>query len=82
MARCRTCQDHPSGEGSYLCDDCSAELIRRIQTEGILPCEVCGAWTPVRSPRAFATAGLCWVCARLQNSVRGEQPLDGMAAAF
>jgi len=79
--RCRCCKGHCRKQAD-LCDDCSAELIERARKEGEWPCEVCGAMTSMLSPRCFSTAGLCWVCARLQNSVRGERPLDGMPAAF
>jgi hypothetical protein len=79
--RCRVCKGSKP-RCSDLCDDCSAELIQRNLDTGMVPCEVCGSDWLLASPRTWVTGGLCWVCARLYNSVRREHPLDGMPISF
>lgn len=72
---CPVCRKQSVRAVEDLCDDCSASLIARIRERGVFPCSACGAWTPLNSPRVqgrSVTAGLCWVCARLHNSVARE----------
>jgi len=81
---CMMCGTDTGDTELDLCQSCAAKLIERMRDDG-LTCRVCGTSYAVDVPRvrknrttAEPTAYLCWVCARLANSVGRETDSMGL----
>lgn len=73
---CQNCKGR-AHKGCDLCDDCAAELIRRMVGNWV-KCAVCEQPFALANPRRKRIQHLCWVCARLSNSAEQENLFDGL----